>query len=1077
MQWPVYEPNAFPVAGPRPSLQYAFPGGVPPFSTLSSFRPKRSHRIRNFVGCIMYPCIVCLRPQLSTSSHPPADFILFHSIFRRYVKHATLVEGCFPAEKSSETTPNSNELSYLVYYAQSKPAKLTKVGAYLSKRIAKDTYKLRRTDVLVGLHIYNALLAACGRDLYFFAKDVLGSLETVLAANDFEFAKAATHTFALFCRSHSGATLAIDKGLRSLYTNLITTFAGYARAKVEDPTNRKKAALGLCAIQAIAESQATYAADNYYELPRIVKAVAARITKSAEIGDNPAEAIAVEKQIASIGDSSTESTSTSSSLDDQQLGIWAWRCLETLVQKSHGQHSRIIISEVFKYLDSHLQWQPNQLCVDVVTAVISRLQTQDQNMVIVETLAFLTDGTLSSHMYLESGRHRENSVLASMEKDTAEHGAGDSGKTSNRRTCIIRILESMFCQPYVLVGISVMEALNVLVTFLLETVAGDRPAMPDYSLFESALTTATSPAAAAVSDGPGLIDSTGPLSDYYHLLAAIGGLAMHQYYSSQLADMVGYLVSQMQLGDESGSTQRQQWLLQALYMVLRCTNSGAGSLASSNGGRDAPYDAANLSLETFAPLFTLLTHDSWDLHAQAADCIVEILRHNCHCSADPGWASAWSPGLVDAVYCKLSGSLVRAYAYQPTALRSAAYAATLAIFCELIDIQGANSVYNTVWALDEATPAQENSSWVTLTAIVWKKIAALELCAQLESHIDLATKEAQGMDCWDTVVDDVCARNIRVMTISVFGDPAIATSPFSNSADAGVQIRARDIAKKLSVKAALECLGPEAASKYADSKAKRADSRADALDSESAVDRVLCGATTAGGNGYDEISGDIAISPSSALDQIKGIRARVSVDWEAQMRRREPSPSPKVNLEHLRAALKDGLSMRSSDHVNDIDQRMRARGALSGLSIVHGKGKQLRQVSNTYSTTSASSCGQHELYPVDSGDSTDESDTRKPARSFEDDAENKLQQRLKLEQHNALLAMGVDARNRPSMVDASGQPVPDEVRDLLDSINDGSGEFQFSGPVSENAACCAHANLDDTHGSSAVSTPVIDHVS
>ncbi|KAI7833850.1 hypothetical protein BX661DRAFT_66106 [Kickxella alabastrina] len=163
-----------------------------------------------------------------------------NSFSRRYVKHATLVEGCFPAEKSSETTPNSNELSYLVYYAQSKPAKLTKVGAYLSKRIAKDTYKLRRTDVLVGLHIYNALLAACGRDLYFFAKDVLGSLETVLAANDFEFAKAATHTFALFCRSHSGATLAIDKGLRSLYTNLITTFAGYARAKVEDPQTGKR---------------------------------------------------------------------------------------------------------------------------------------------------------------------------------------------------------------------------------------------------------------------------------------------------------------------------------------------------------------------------------------------------------------------------------------------------------------------------------------------------------------------------------------------------------------------------------------------------------------------------------------------------------------------------------------------------------------------------------------------------------------------------------------------------------------------------------------------------------------------
>ncbi|KAJ2043087.1 hypothetical protein GGH13_009833, partial [Coemansia sp. S155-1] len=58
---------------------------------------------RAVLGCLLYPCLVCFKPYLSTSSHPPADCILFDPFLRRYVKHATLIERCFPPEKSAET--------------------------------------------------------------------------------------------------------------------------------------------------------------------------------------------------------------------------------------------------------------------------------------------------------------------------------------------------------------------------------------------------------------------------------------------------------------------------------------------------------------------------------------------------------------------------------------------------------------------------------------------------------------------------------------------------------------------------------------------------------------------------------------------------------------------------------------------------------------------------------------------------------------------------------------------------------------------------------------------------------------
>ncbi|KAJ1821949.1 plasma membrane localization protein, partial [Coemansia sp. RSA 2598] len=873
-------------AAPTPP-HLALSASLPPTPCASSLalgatRRKRGQSVRKALGCILYPCLACLRPQLSTSTHPPADFILFHPLFRRYVKHATLIERCFPPEKSGETTPNSNELSYLIYYAQSKPAKLTKVGAYLSKRIARDTHKSRRPDVLISLRIFGSLLDSCGRDLHFFAKDVLGSLDTVLAANDPELAKAATHAFALFCRSHTGAALAIDRDLRHMYTRLIKTFALYAHPKtdIKDASSTQMAALGLCALQAVAESQATYAAESYYELPRIVRAVVSRITSAPGSGSGAVQAAAAEYQVASVA-----ATDAAPALDAELLASWAWRCLETLVQKSHGQHSRIIISEIFRYLDSQLLWLPTQLCVEIVTAVIGRLQTQDQNMVIVETLAFLTDGTLSSHLYLEVGPKGQNSMLSEIESSGKD--ADGSMKTANRRACVIRILESMFCRPYVLVGISVMEALNVLVTFLLETVAGEQPVAPDYAVFVSALAAATDPSAAADSS---LNQCSGSLADYYHLLAAIGGLATHQYYSCQLADMVGYLISKMSLGDESVSAERRQWLLQALYMVLRCTNGETAGAAQDLSELQA-CAGASLSLDIFAPLFTLLTSDCWELRAQTADCLVDILRHNCSSYRDSSWPSVWSPALVDAVHRKLEALLASAHDQQPLALRSATYSAAASVLKELLSVRGAEGIQDAIWVVDESAPAQENSSWVSLMAMVWTKVAGVQSNVAFERHVGSASKEAQDSGCWDALVEETCLQSARrIMAIPVNSEllnEQLAASPLSNAADAGVQIRARDIARKFSVKTALEFLGQDSLSQYASTKAEKAKHKKASTDATTLVDRVLCGAGSAAGASSDD---DLYSGPAvSALEQINGIRARVSVDWEAQMQQRHDS--------------------------------------------------------------------------------------------------------------------------------------------------------------------------------------------
>src|SRR4051794_18503986 len=62
-----------------------------------------------------------------------------HSSFipTRYVKHASLINNCYPT-RPDEKGPKSSELSYLVFYATSKPAKLTKVGNFIERRVVRD---------------------------------------------------------------------------------------------------------------------------------------------------------------------------------------------------------------------------------------------------------------------------------------------------------------------------------------------------------------------------------------------------------------------------------------------------------------------------------------------------------------------------------------------------------------------------------------------------------------------------------------------------------------------------------------------------------------------------------------------------------------------------------------------------------------------------------------------------------------------------------------------------------------------------------------------------------------------------
>ena len=60
-------------------------------------------------------------------------------------KHQVLVLKCYPrtTKGAVDVKPNSSELSYLLFYVQSRRTKIQKVGGFLEKKTASDVYRMR----------------------------------------------------------------------------------------------------------------------------------------------------------------------------------------------------------------------------------------------------------------------------------------------------------------------------------------------------------------------------------------------------------------------------------------------------------------------------------------------------------------------------------------------------------------------------------------------------------------------------------------------------------------------------------------------------------------------------------------------------------------------------------------------------------------------------------------------------------------------------------------------------------------------------------------------------------------------
>ncbi|WFD44819.1 plasma membrane localization protein [Malassezia psittaci] len=150
------------------------------------------------------------------------------------VNHQKLVKECYPANKAlgqaaPEYRANSNELGRLSYYAQFKPAKLTKVGRLLSARATSDKLawvaggnQRNKAGLMITLAIVRDLIEASPNGLTYLAPcvqvvvcDGLQAARQSKSSNSYDqdLGARAASTFATYARALPMGAMEIDEAV------------------------------------------------------------------------------------------------------------------------------------------------------------------------------------------------------------------------------------------------------------------------------------------------------------------------------------------------------------------------------------------------------------------------------------------------------------------------------------------------------------------------------------------------------------------------------------------------------------------------------------------------------------------------------------------------------------------------------------------------------------------------------------------------------------------------------------------------------------------------------------------------
>lgn len=430
--------------------------------------------------------------------------------------HRALVAGCYPPPKklAGVEKPNSNELGKLVYYAQSKPAKLSKVGKVLEERAASDARSVpsggdkARCGLLITLAILKNLVTDCPRDVTYISKSAQVVLQHAITASakagaggrrDLELSARAASTFFAFASAIDPSRSSVEGDLGASYLALLRGFSEMAMETAQDQEDQNRFRLiGLGALSGAVGSEALYTPSFGQQVDIIVPPLLGNIQATSL----PLEALETEAQKTISG---TPSFAEFASATRKRPGHRRAPSLSGHIAGEKGPEKIQVVSASMGILQSLFRQADAVQVQEAMRPVFKWMDGRGGSPQWgQEDWACFLSNTLSKSTALQY----RFVVLTSLIEYLVEHCEGPP--QTKHATLLAMITETLRAKDLTLIGLSTSDAMNNLAGLLVRRVHFDLkdPLLPQ-------------------------------------IVEAIESLATHVYYAEQLNDMAEELVARI----------------------------------------------------------------------------------------------------------------------------------------------------------------------------------------------------------------------------------------------------------------------------------------------------------------------------------------------------------------------------------------------------------------------------------------------------------------------------------------------------------------------------------------------------
>ncbi|KAL2122161.1 hypothetical protein VTJ04DRAFT_2616 [Mycothermus thermophilus] len=481
-------------------------------------------------------------------------------------KHQVLVLKCYPrtTKGAVDVKPNSSELSYLLFYAQSRRSKIQKVGSFLEKKTASDVYRQRIGNVQVTLQILTALIEKTPKDLPLFASCVLQILEQVLKSHDITMIESSLPTFAAFCTHHEPASLMAEQAYQRQYLSVVQQYASLASTRASPGREPSKPVAlrwrnaGLRAIRSIAASDALSSATTQQYDAAVPMILENLWTDNEDFLDVLHERAELEEKIggsllrrrtsiATVQTAESESAANPlalaptavdmDKLDEEDTGVLAMECLRQIFSASGRSQIHSATLALLRFIQERVA----------------------QDELVVRTDASGRDAGWAIKMFLLAARWApvadRFTILVTTVDFLVQQPLTD--ESLRHHNVLVAMIGALLRSDINLIGLSVMDVLLHLISHIRKLVQ-----LPgDPSVMRADLADPRRRPATAASSGKGDNIAAERTELLWRLQECIGSLATHIYYADQISDMVAIILQKLKpsrSGSRSGSPQGEK---------------------------------------------------------------------------------------------------------------------------------------------------------------------------------------------------------------------------------------------------------------------------------------------------------------------------------------------------------------------------------------------------------------------------------------------------------------------------------------------------------------------------------------